>query len=223
MVVTVDSVFLQKQHCFLIITMMQIAHQLTTIPTDIDLVFAGYDAPQVNEDFPGNYKGKSTDNSQNIDVDVGPGSSFVFWNPSNKHDTLQCYKSKGRFSSTSGIENNQIETIYHGHAFFYYFETDKVTVDGSNAKVQITTPGFYLSQGGTTKTISDPGFTDVTYTQLEGTWLDICAEVSSGGGESSSTSSSCEEKEEEDDCIADDNCMWKKKKGCISMPWGERN
>ena len=86
--------------------------------------------------------------------------------------------------------------------------------------MQIKTPGFYLSQGGTATTISDPGFTDVLYTQLEGTWLDICDEVSSGGGESSSTSS-CEEKEEED-CIADDNCMWKKKKGCITMPWGDR-
>ena len=86
--------------------------------------------------------------------------------------------------------------------------------------MQITTPGFYLSQGGTATAISDPDFTDVTYTKLEGTWLDICAEVSSGGG--SSSTRSCEEKEEEEDCIANDNCMWKKKKGCISMPWGER-
>ena len=151
---------------------------------------------------------------------VGPGSSFVFWDSSDKDDTLQCYKSKGRSVSTFDIEDDVIQTI-RGHAFFFYFETDKVTIDGSNAKVQITTPGFYLSQGGGTATaISDPDFTDVTYTKLEGTWLDICAEVSSGGG-SSSTSSSCEEKEEED-CIADDDCMWKKKKkDCISMPWGD--
>ena len=194
---------------------------LPSVCLDVDLVFSGIDAPQVSEDFPGNYKGNSIDNSQNTDIAVGPGSSFVFWNPVNKEDTLQCYKSKGRLSSTSDIEDNQVDFTVRGHAFFFYFESDKVTVDGSNAKVQITSPGFYLSQGGTATTISDPDFTDVLYTQLEGTWLDICAEVSSGGGGSSSTGS-CEEKEEED-CIADDNCMWKKKKkGCMSMPWGDR-
>ena len=196
---------------------------LPSVCLDIDIVFAGYFAPQLSQDFPGNYNGNSTDNSQNTNL-VGPGSSFVFWNPSNKKDTLQCYKSKGRFSSPFvPIGDGDIRYTVRGHAFFFYFETDKVTIDGSNAKVQITTPGFYLSQGGTATTISDPGFTDVLYTQLEGTWLDICSEVSSDGGESSSTSS-CEEKEEEEDCIANDNCMWKKKKkkGCISMPWGER-
>ena len=140
----------------------------------IDLAFARVDAPQISEDFPGNYSGNSSGNSQNINT-VGPGSSFVFWDPSNKDDTLQCYKSKGRSISTFDIEDKVSQTI-RGHAFFFYFETDKVTVDGSNAKVQITTPGFYLSQGGTAITNSDPGFTDVTYTKLEGTWLDICAE-----------------------------------------------
>jgi len=192
---------------------------LPSVCLGIDLVFSGIDAPQVSEDFPGNYNGNSTDNSQNTNT-VGPGSSFVFWDTSNKVDTLQCYKSKGRFSSPFvPTEDGDIRYTVHGHAFFFYFETDKVTVDGSNAKVQIKTPGFYLSQGGTATTISDPGFTDVLYTKLEGRWLDICAEVSSGSGESST---SCEEKEEED-CITDDNCMWKKKKGCISMSWGNKN
>jgi len=193
---------------------------LPSVCLGIDLVFSGIDAPQVSEDFPGNYNGNSTDNSQNTNTN-GPGSSFIFWDAS-KDDTLQCYKSKGRFSSPFvPTGDGDISYTVRGHAFFFYFETDKVTVDGSNAKVQITSPGFYLSQGGTATTISDPDFTDVLYTQLEGTWLDICAEVSSGGGESTSTSS-CEEKEEED-CITDDNCMWKKKKkGCISMPWMER-